>query len=180
MGINETYTVEWEVASTDENIINCQEVNIMLMHNTNGTWEETILAQNEQNDGQAQITIPNAEELIGSQNRIKIVPTNNIFLDISDDDFSITAMNILEISGGNVEIYPNPNNGIFTLRTVNTSANNMELIVYNLFGEKVHHENFKTTNNLEKEFDFKTLNSGLYYVELKTPTEKVIKTISIL
>ena len=34
----------------------------MLMHNTNGTWEETILAQNEQNDGQAQITIPNSEE----------------------------------------------------------------------------------------------------------------------
>ena len=52
--------------------------------------------------------------------------------------------------------------------------------MYNIFGEKVHHENFETTNNLEKEFDFKTLNSGLYYVELKSPTEKVIKTISIL
>ena len=112
------------------------------MYNKNGTWEETILAQNEQNDGEAQITIPNTEELIGSQNRIKIVPTNNVFLDISDDDFSITAMNILEVSGGNVEIYPNPNNGIFTLRTVNTSPNNMELIVYNLFGEKVHRENY--------------------------------------
>ena len=180
LGINETYNVEWEVADTDENIINCQEINIILMHNTNGTWEETILAQNEQNDGQAQITIPNTEELIGSQNRIKIVPTNNIFLDISDDDFSITGMNIWEISGGNVEIYPNPNNGIFTLRMINTSPNNMELIVYNIFGEKVHYENFKTSNNLEKEFNFRALNSGLYYIELKTTTEKVIKTISIL
>ena len=180
LGINETYTVEWEVASTDENIINCQEVNIILMHNTNGTWQETVLAQNEQNDGQALITIPNSEELIGSQNRIKIIPTNNIFFDISDEDFLITGMNISEISGGNLEIYPNPNNGIFTLRTANTSPKNMELIIYNLLGKKVHNENFKMTNNLEKVFNFKTLNSGLYHIELKTPSQKVFKTISIL
>jgi len=52
--------------------------------------------------------------------------------------------------------------------------------IYNLFGEKVQHEIFRSTNNLEKELDFRNLNSGLYHIELKTPTEKVIKTISIL
>ena len=52
--------------------------------------------------------------------------------------------------------------------------------MYNIFGEKVHYENFKTSNNLEKEFNFRALNSGLYYIELNTPTEKVMKTISIL
>ena len=63
-------------------------------------------------------------------------------------------------------------------------ANNFSKLNYNVHVIPDHKfsksENFKTTNNLEKEFDFRALNSGLYYIEIKTPTEKVIKTISIL
>ena len=179
-GINGTYSVEWEVASTDDGIINCQEVNIILMHNTTGVWEEIMLAENEENDGEAEINIPNLDELIGSQNRIKIVPVNYIFFDISNDDFSITGMSISEIAGGNIEVYPNPSNGLFTLRIIDVKQNNIKLKVYDISGKLVHQDDIITTHNMEKQLHLNRLNKGLYFIELSTPNENIRQTISIL
>ena len=179
-GLNGTYLVEWEVADTDDNIIDCQEVNIILMHNTTGIWEETMLAENEENDGEAEINIPNIDELIGSQNRIKIVPINNIFFDISNENFSITGMSISEIAGGNIEIYPIPSNGLFTLRIIDVKQNDINLKVYDINGKLVHQENLNTTHNMEKQLHLNKLNKGLYFIELITPDEKITQTISIL
>ena len=150
------------------------------MHNTTGIWEETMLAENEENDGEAEINIPNIDELIGSQNRIKIVPINNIFFDISNENFSITGMSISEIAGGNIEIYPIPSNGLFTLRIIDVKQNDINLKVYDINGKLAHKENLNTTHNMEKQLHLNRLNKGLYFIELTTPDEKITQTISIL
>jgi chitodextrinase len=80
-------TVTWNVASTNLSPVNCANVNILLSTDGGYTYPITLLA-NTPNDGTQAITVPNNP---GSTNRIKIESVGNIFYDISNANFTITA-----------------------------------------------------------------------------------------
>ncbi|HEX8270325.1 MAG TPA: zinc-dependent metalloprotease family protein [Flavobacterium sp.] len=80
-------TVSWNVAGTTANGINAGFVDILL--STNGGLNfDTILAENVPNDGSEIITIPN---LPGTTNRILVRGHGNIFYDVSNQNFTISA-----------------------------------------------------------------------------------------
>lgn len=180
-GINGTYIVEWEVADTDGIVVNCQEVNIILMYKLDGVWEELILAENVENNGETEVVVPNLEYLIGSENRIKIIPTNNIFFDISNEDFSITGMSVFELEGGNIAIYPNPSTGSINIKIDQVNQNNIQLNVYDLSGKLIHKDIIQNRySNTETKLNLTDLEKGLYLLEMNTPNERIVNTISIL
>jgi len=79
------YTVEWDVANTDNELINCQNVDILL--STNGGLDfDIILAENTANDGIETIELPDAEY---DNVRIKIKAKDNIFFDINEKSLVI-------------------------------------------------------------------------------------------
>lgn len=78
-------TIQWEVANTDQAPINCTNVDILLSTDGGYTYP-IILASNVANDGVDEIIVPN---IIGEMNRIKIVCADNIFFDISNENFEI-------------------------------------------------------------------------------------------
>lgn len=82
-----TQDVFWNVAGTTANGINAALVNIRLSTDGGLTFP-TILAAGTANDGSESITIPNS---VTTTARIKVEPTNNIFFDINNANFSITA-----------------------------------------------------------------------------------------
>jgi len=82
-----TQEVSWNVAGTDANGINAKFVDIYLSTN-NGTDFNTLLASRVPNDGSELVTIPNFP---GTQNRIMVRGYNNIFYDLSNTNFTITA-----------------------------------------------------------------------------------------
>ncbi len=77
--------VTWDVANTDGPQVNCQMVDIFLSTDGGFTYPVTLLAGT-MNDGSAHVVVPDE---IGSQARVKIKASNNIFFDISNADFSI-------------------------------------------------------------------------------------------
>lgn len=80
-------TVSWDVAGTTGNGVNAAYVDILL--STNGGLDYPIvLAAKVPNDGSEVITVPN---LPGNANRIMVKGYNNIFYDITNSNFSITA-----------------------------------------------------------------------------------------
>jgi len=81
--------VQWNVAGTDANGINCDEVDISLIDLTSGT--EILLQGNTPNDGAQTVTMP-----IGflDQVRIKVQCSDNIFFDINDVDLSVTPASL--------------------------------------------------------------------------------------
>lgn len=80
-------TVSWDVAGTTGNGVNTPFVDILL--STNGGLNfNTILAENVPNDGSEIITIPN---LPGTTNRILIRGHGNIFYDVNNQNFTISA-----------------------------------------------------------------------------------------
>ena len=77
--------VIWDVANTNNTTVNCQHVNILLSTDS-GRPPYITLSENTPNDGAQFVAIP---EMITSNARIIIEAADNIFFDMSNNDFSI-------------------------------------------------------------------------------------------
>ena len=93
-------TVEWNVAGTDANGINCANVDIVL--STDGGVTFTQVLATVPNNGSADLTAP----LLTEQSaRIMVRCSDNIFYDVSDADFSIEQRNFdLQVVNGAASI----------------------------------------------------------------------------
>ncbi len=79
--------VSWDVANTNLAPVNCQSVNILLSEDGGYTYP-IVLAENAPNNGQTFVTVPT--NLSGENFRIKVEAADNIFFDISNQNFTIT------------------------------------------------------------------------------------------
>ncbi len=83
--VGEEIEIKWDVANTNNEIINCQAVDIYLSTDRGLNFDHLLLASTF-NDGIEKVFVPN---IVGDKIRIKIKASKNIFFDISDQDFTI-------------------------------------------------------------------------------------------
>lgn len=83
--VGEYQTVTWNVANTNNSLVNCQQVNIKLSLDGGMTYPVT-LASNQPNIGRACIQVPNN---ITTTARIRVEAADNVFFDISNASFRI-------------------------------------------------------------------------------------------
>ena len=83
----EQQEITWDVANTDNSIINCKSVNIYISTNGGNTFDHLVLAGTP-NDGSEIITVPN---IVSNNVRVKIKAADNIFFDLSNSNFEIKA-----------------------------------------------------------------------------------------
>ena len=101
---------------------------------------------------------------------------------IDDDDFTVISREseyadfitktktktILIDKTSLLTIYPNPNNGLFNIK----SANNMLFYsINNVFGKEIM---FKKTNNKELSIDISKFSAGIYLLKLQMENGKII------
>ncbi|MFZ4632901.1 MAG: reprolysin-like metallopeptidase [Saprospiraceae bacterium] len=82
--------ITWDVANTNTPPINTANVRLTLSTDGGLTYP-TILSASSPNNGSAQVTVPNVSS---TQCRIRVEGRNNIFFDISDNNFTISAPQI--------------------------------------------------------------------------------------
>jgi hypothetical protein len=80
-------TITWNVANTTASPVSCSAVGIILSTDGGNTWPIT-LASNTPNDGTENVVLP---DVITSRARVKVAAVGNIFFDISNVNFSISA-----------------------------------------------------------------------------------------
>lgn len=83
---NSSQTIKWDVRSTNTAPVNCANVKISL--STDGGASFATLVASTPNDGAELITIP---YILTTTARIKVEAVGNIFFDISDNNFFISA-----------------------------------------------------------------------------------------
>ena len=84
---NSVQTVTWSVANTTNGTVNAQNVKISFSSDGGLTFPTVLLASTS-NDGTESVTIPNTPTTTA---RIKVEAVGNIFFDISDTNFTVTA-----------------------------------------------------------------------------------------
>ena len=84
------------------------------------------------------------------------------------DKFSLTAVGvgINELASTEINISPNPSNGLFTV-TLPTNSNKSELEVYNVLGEKVFHSSLENKVNT---IDLNKQTLGIYFYKITNAT----------
>lgn len=171
---NQTFL--WDVAGTNANGVNTANVKITLSTD-NGLTFPTVLSASTPNDGTEVITIPAG---ISSTNcRIKIEAVNNIFYAVNKTKFAITnalATSDFEFQG--FTMYPNPNNGSFTIKLTSNSEN-IKINVHDLRGRAIFEKNYSNNGNFNQNINLNDIPSGIYLVTITDGTNKSIKRIAI-
>jgi hypothetical protein len=66
-----------------------------------------------------------------------------------------------------VDIYPNPNTGIFNMNIVLTKQQNVHIKVFNALGQIIETEDYgKLNGKVEKQFDMSSFGKGVYFVQV--------------
>ena len=78
--------VQWDVAGTNANGINCATVDIFLSLDGGSSW--STLATGEANDGLAEVALPNSTS---NQARIMVRAADNVFYNVSPINFSLVS-----------------------------------------------------------------------------------------
>ena len=112
--------VTWNVAGTDLSPVNCSQVDLFLSTDGGLTYP-IVVATNIPNTGSASIIVPNTPTTTA---RIMARAAGNIFFDISDNDFTITA----PVSDYNLALTPTtqavcpPADAVFTVNVGSTGG----------------------------------------------------------
>lgn len=126
--------IRWDVANTDNEIVGCQKVNIKLSLDGGYTYP-VMLAENTDNDGSAFITVPDSET---AQARVRIEAADNIFFDVSNQNFVIQAATepgyVLNLAPNDISLQCLPAPAVIEIQTASILGYD-EPIALELIGE---------------------------------------------
>ena len=90
------------------------------------------------------------------------------------DTVLLTGVNRINLPKGVVNVYPNPNNGRFTVYCNTEAKENMLIEVYNVIGEKVYTGSLKNTMG-NNQVDLSANSSGVYLYRVITVDGALVK-----
>lgn len=174
--------ITWSVNNTTAAPVSCANVTISLSTDGGLTFP-TVLAANTPNDGSQTVVIPNTPT---SSARIKVEAVGNIFFDISNANFTITAGALKPVIAApfatidNVSVSPNPSTNSANLVFNSKIQGNATLIIGNQLGGVV------VTNTMavmkgqnRKMLDLSKLGNGVYYIKIQVGNETQFSKIVV-
>lgn len=87
---------------------------------------------------------------------------------------------IHEMSLGGISVYPNPNNGVFTLK-IDNEYKNTDVAVIDIFGRLLSTETISNTQtaSIEKTFDLSAYGTGIYFLRITQADHEVYKKLVV-
>ena len=175
--VGDEKTITWDVAGTNANTINTQNVKILISTDAGATWDYTLV-ESTPNNGSYTFTVPRG---IGETTnaRIMIRPVDNIYLAVNKTNFTINSplavgdVNKLEV----ITITPNPSNGEVNI-AFNKDFNNTIIYVNDMTGKQVYNFN-STSKSKSHKLSLNHLTNGVYIVTVKADGEQFSKKLII-
>ena len=91
-----------------------------------------------------------------------------------------TTINVSEFEIGSVMVYPNPNNGLFTIEIDDTKQKVLSIEILDPLGKQVYQKQFNKVNNrIIENIDLSQLSQGIYMMNINTEEETLTKRITI-
>lgn len=112
---------------------------------------------------------------------VTMIATSACGSDTATANVSVVVSGIeLQANEKYVRAYPNPNNGLFNLTLQLTTADNININVYNANGQIVHTQKLGLINNENVALDLSTLSPGIYNVNIQGQNTQITKRINIV
>jgi subtilisin-like proprotein convertase family protein len=96
--------------------------------------------------------------------------------------WSLGICSTLGIKENNLQdfsLYPNPNNGSFTVKFSSTNSEKVAIDVYDMRGRQIYTNDFSNTGNFNESIDLNTVQAGVYLVTITNGDTKVVKRIIV-
>lgn len=173
---NNQATINWDVAGTNANGINTQNVKILLSTNGGQSFDK-VLVESVPNNGSYTFTVPGG--LGNTENaRIMIKAIDNVFLAVNSANFSIeSSLDTDDLTNEkSLSIYPNPSNGILNIQ-FEKSFKNGDIRVTDMTGRTVYSN--KLTYASTQQINLSNLSNGVYIISLELDNENISKKIVI-
>ena len=173
----EQETITWDVAGTTANGVNTANVNVLLSID-GGQNFDIILAGNTPNDGSETITVP--DEINSTTCRIMVEASDSIYYAVNSNQFEISDINAADDFGlQSFKLYPNPNNGSFSIEFNSDSSNDVAIAIHDIRGRQVYNNQYKNTGVFTANINLQDLQSGVYLVTVTDGERKEVKKIII-
>jgi hypothetical protein len=88
-----------------------------------------------------------------------------------------TTVGVPEIESNNFIIYPNPNNGNFTVQFDNLLNENVNFEIFNIVGQLVYKKNL--INATKHEVNLKEFSNGVYSIKITTTHSSISRKLII-
>jgi len=100
------------------------------------------------------------------------------------NDWSITIcseqpLSVDEFSQDSFAIFPNPNNGEFTIKLNSNSGNDIEVDVFDIRGRKIFNNSYTNTGDFNETVNLNNVQSGMYLVTVNDGNNKITKRIIV-
>ncbi|WP_417352460.1 zinc-dependent metalloprotease family protein [Flavobacterium alkalisoli] len=173
---NTTETITWDVAGTDQTPMFTTNVDILLSTDGGQTFEMFI--ENTPNDGIETFTVPTT--LPESQNcRVMVRAVDNVYYAVNSIPFAIELLDNEEFGLKGFALYPNPNNGNFTVSFTSATANDINVAVYDMRGRQILSNNYANTGTFSSDINLQGVQSGIYLVSVQDGNRKEVKKIVV-
>lgn len=173
-------TVTWNVNGTDIGSVGCGSVKISISYNSGNTFTTVLLAVTD-NDGQETITVPAVPANIATC-RIKVEAVDNVFFDISNNNFTISnSVGIKSVSQNNpvkLSVWPNPFNDQlhFAVSHLNNGTAT-DVTVLDLLGQAVLTNSYTSRSELEASLDLSEFRAGIYFLKVSNDNKQSVYKI---
>ncbi|MDI1356006.1 MAG: T9SS type A sorting domain-containing protein [bacterium] len=106
---------------------------------------------------------------------------NRLYIDnINLSQKNSVGISNTRLSTQNVDLYPNPGSGIFTLKILEQGSEQVHVTVVNQIGQKIMSKTYQVNDNIgEFSIDLSSCSSGLYQVIIEMNTETIIKKLNL-
>src|SRR5690606_19829768 len=169
-------TITWDVAGTTNAPVNTSHVNIRLSTDGGNTYP-IILAANTPNDGSEQITVPGVNS---NSARVMVEAVNNIYFAINGAPITITGtVDTEDFELANFNVYPNPNNGTFTISFDSKTSNDIKISVYDIRGRQILAEQYQNSGTFNQNISLNNAEAGIYIVNVEDGNTKEIRKIVV-
>ncbi|MFD2542650.1 reprolysin-like metallopeptidase [Lacinutrix gracilariae] len=102
--------------------------------------------------------------------------------DAEVEDYTVnvlTSLSVQEFATDAVSVFPNPNNGEFTIKLNSTSGNNIGVVVYDIRGRKVYNNSFINTSSFNQTINLGDVESGVYLLNVTDGARGITKKIIV-
>ncbi len=175
-----TQTITWNVNNTNTAPVSCDSVKISISYNTGTAF--TTLVISTLNDGTEAITVPTLSTTVTTC-RVKIEARGNIFYDVNDKNFTITAAVGIDnygaqINGVSMQLIPNPANEQVTISLNGLSkTQKSSLTIYDIIGNVILKDELTAKETQDVNYDIANLSKGVYLVEITNANQKAVKRL---